>query len=420
MYWVQRAALVIVGVLIAAAPAQAAFPGANGRISYQDQNGIHVINPDGTGEETLTRSGGSFSPFEIREPVWSPDGRRLAAARVFGGFGEAGWIFVVNSDGTGQRFLTPQVTTLDEKAPTWSPDGRTVAFEEHNFTTFFDDLASRDTTTGTTFRTLAASQPFGVEDPSWSPDGAHFVFERQQGVADNCEDLWTSDARGRNQVKLTNTAGDELEGDWSPDSRQIAFSTSRGEPTCFGTHHIAVMNANGTGIHVLTSTLPGDGAQVQTSPRFSPDGRQIVYERRRAAGAEIWVINVDGTGDHKLADGVAPSWQPIPVGSTPPPSPGAPVLVSASAVSPLGGGTEGSGTVTLDRVAPSGGTVVRSRRRTPRPRRCPPPSPCLAAAITATSPSRAVPRRPTPRSRSLPRWARSARRRRSPSRAPPR
>ena len=75
--WLVAVALV---ALAAAAPAQAAFPGQNGRIAFETIRRlrsdprfgeIHSINPDGTGALQLTNN----SVFD-GGPAWSPDGSR--------------------------------------------------------------------------------------------------------------------------------------------------------------------------------------------------------------------------------------------------------------------------------------------------------------------------------------------------------
>ena len=58
---------------------------------------IYVMNADGSGRRRLTRS-----PQNDGDPVWSPDGRRLAFVRVRGGRSD---IYVVNADGSGLRRL---------------------------------------------------------------------------------------------------------------------------------------------------------------------------------------------------------------------------------------------------------------------------------------------------------------------------
>jgi TolB protein len=76
---------------------------------------IYVMNPDGSGERRLTRN-----TVGDRNPVWSPDGRRIAF--------ESNWqVYLMNADGSGQRRLTRNGAR--NFAPAWSPDGQRIAFE---------------------------------------------------------------------------------------------------------------------------------------------------------------------------------------------------------------------------------------------------------------------------------------------------
>ena len=63
----------------------------------QRYSDIYVMNADGSGRRRLTRS-----PQNDGDPVWSPDGRRLAFVRVRGGRSD---IYVVDADGSGLRRL---------------------------------------------------------------------------------------------------------------------------------------------------------------------------------------------------------------------------------------------------------------------------------------------------------------------------
>src|SRR5450432_903329 len=121
-------------VLIAApGTAHATFPGANGRIVFENEGGgfatdpdglpllsdaLAVVNPDGSSLAQLPRP-------ETFEPAWSPDGSRIAFSA-----GDATSdrydIFVMNADGSDPVDLA--VLSGNQQFPAWSPDGREIAF----------------------------------------------------------------------------------------------------------------------------------------------------------------------------------------------------------------------------------------------------------------------------------------------------
>ena len=67
-------------------------------------------------------------------------------------------------------------------------------------------------------------------------------------------------------------------------------------PTDCGKGEIAVVDANGTGLRVLTHDKV-----TETSPVWSPNHEQIAYLRPRAhTSDQVWVMNADGTNQHAL------------------------------------------------------------------------------------------------------------------------
>lgn len=82
----------------------------------------------------------------------------------------------------------------------------------------------------------------------------------------------------------------------------IVWSTSRES----GCHDIYIMNADGSDPRPLTKS-----DAVDWFPRFSPDGKQVIFTRSKTPWQsemnaqyhnrwDIWVVNTDGTGEKKL------------------------------------------------------------------------------------------------------------------------
>ena len=80
--------------------------------------------PDGGNQTNLTND-----VAEDTDPVWSPDGTRIAFVKAAEGHRN---IFVMDADGTDQVNLTPGADTTGQAnagvAPTWSPDGTRIAY----------------------------------------------------------------------------------------------------------------------------------------------------------------------------------------------------------------------------------------------------------------------------------------------------
>jgi TolB protein len=88
---------------------------------------IAVMNADGSERRSLSASliERMTSRVYDEEPVWSPDGEKIAFASYTGKDNEE--IYVMNADGSKRTRLT-DIPGADHWPPTWSPDGARIAF----------------------------------------------------------------------------------------------------------------------------------------------------------------------------------------------------------------------------------------------------------------------------------------------------
>ena len=80
---------------------------------------------------------------------------------------------------------------------------------------------------------------------------------------------------------------------WSPDGTRLAVAMS---PAGYGPLAIWVMNADGSGPIKIA-----EGTNVY-QPSWSPDGTRIAYAADSADGSAIHVVNADGSGDHIIGE----------------------------------------------------------------------------------------------------------------------
>ena len=141
--------------------------------------------------------------------------------------------------------------------------------------------------------------------PVWKPGGAKLAFESNRTDPDPDDtnainDIFTMNPDGSGIVKLTHSKDVSDTPDWSPDGSQIAFGSDRHDGAW--RREIHVMDADGTNVRRLT-TLP-EKAELDSQPRFSPDGRRLVFARYISEDipleSALFTVRVDGSGLKQL------------------------------------------------------------------------------------------------------------------------
>jgi Tol biopolymer transport system component len=291
-------------------PVHATVRGKNGRIAYrrylnqaQTRGAIFTIRRNGTGVRQLThpRRG-----FVTDEPDYSPNGRWIVyQVEKKGEFPIR--LFKIRRNGSNRTYLSTGCGRICGDAfASWSPGGKRLAFQRESCGIGPNNLLAIYVmrADGTHARrvshknaTCATRHPLEDHAPQWAPNGKRLAFERLNHNREK-QAIFTIRLDGTGAKRLTPWRIDASQPDWSPNGRWIAFRTQEQSET---RGNIALVHPDGTGLHRITN---GHGKYKWLSCSFSPNGKKIQAGRfpgrGKAGNADIYVMNLDGSGRRNL------------------------------------------------------------------------------------------------------------------------
>lgn len=212
-----------------------------------------------------------------------------------GRFGENKEIYLCDADGYGRRSITKNGSI--NLNPRWSPTGSAIAYT--GYAAGNPDLYVADLGKGQ-IRRVAAKAGINTGG-AFAPGGGTLALTQTVG---SDSEIFTIDAASGAAIgRLTSSPGIDVSPSWSPDGSKIAFVSERS-----GGPQIYVMNKDGSGAHRVS--FQGSN---NTSPAWSPLGDRIAFVGRDG-NFDIFTVKTDGTSVVRVTQGQGdnedPSWSP--------------------------------------------------------------------------------------------------------------
>jgi Tol biopolymer transport system component len=283
-------------------------------------------------------------------PAWSPDGSAIAFYRVRENGGDfvivpldGGAVHIVGHSRSMTAGSASEFSPMADIGPAWADDTDHLIIADKNGVGGADCLFLLNVKDGS--RTLLTSPPLSIVgdgSPALSPDGKTIAFVRVTSY--NSSDIFLVSPRGGQPLRVTFDNADIRGVAWTANSSQVIFSSNRGgahrlwrlsldtkqiQPfpaSSLNALHPAV-DANrdrliytewtfNTNIWRVDLRSPPEQRRAaewirstlhQDSPKYSPDGKHIVFVSDRSGYWELWLADSSGQNLRQLTRFTGPS-----------------------------------------------------------------------------------------------------------------
>ena len=254
-------------------------------------DGVFVIPSAGGAERKLISTWSNRFDFESHTWLhWSPDGAWLVVSDKNSGEEPFSLFLVSPETGEKRRLTAPPAAVVGDCSPAFAPDGRSLAFVRASGAGV-GDIYLVSVGGGDPKRVTFDGQNIG--SLVWAPDGQELVFSVRQGEGGR---LFRIRIKGGTPQWMEACGGDAIYPAFSRPGRRLAWTQC---PVNTDIHRIEIDSHP-----ELTGPARPPGLIVSTkeevSPRYSPDGKRIVFVSTRSGNQEIWACGSEGENPFRL------------------------------------------------------------------------------------------------------------------------
>lgn len=256
---------------------------SNHKLVFQDDNLVGLIILDDRGLQYLTNPDRGTD----YEPEWSPDNENIAFYSTRDGYRE---LYTIKADGSGQRRLTYDIG-VDDGNFAWSPNSKQIAFTTSSGSK--RDIFLIDTESNGLVNLTADVDSGDWREFFWSPTGDYLlVFVPHDSIYDTY--LIAVKTADIIPLEIPTTYYD-AESVWSPDGTKVIFEGFFYKKTCL--------------IYVMS--LGKDcSLRIEYQPAWSPDSKQIAFVSTRDGNPEIYVADLSDNNTYRLTYDTARDYYP--------------------------------------------------------------------------------------------------------------
>ena len=251
------------------------------RSTRDNQNGseLYLLELNKNNLIRLTTTNSVSTSVLNSEPVWSPDGSKIAFTSWRDGHAE---IYIINSDGTNETRLTN--SARDSLSPTWSPDSNKIAFSSFKDGQWDGQAQIYVVNVDGTNEVKITNNVNTNRYPVWSPDGSKIAFNGSPDFAISNGDIYTINPDGSGLLRITNNVGvSESSVRWSPDSSKFVYAETirnafRNRLVIVGKDGSFPFNSTGSGEVIISqfNWETRDGF-TKSEPIWSRDGSSVIF-----------------------------------------------------------------------------------------------------------------------------------------------